>query len=986
MKKLFFLLIPVLLFSRCQKSVYQREEVIVTGTDQPVISLDGVWKFNMSPPEDFYNTETGDSDWFDILVPGEPAMQGFAIKHNSPFAYRNEILIPPDYLGKRIKLRFGGVYSYARLWINGTLIRDHTGGFTEWEADITDHVDPGKKATVALEVTDADNDLSYGSGYAKHQIGGILRSVSLIALPENSPEDIFISTNLDHRRRVAKLNIRLISPVNERTWVGFRLYDPKGNQVRLNDKRYLLKRDTFDISFPVKNTELWDAEHPNLYTLFVEVFDRSIRTASFQYRFGFRKTEIIDNRLYVNGREVKLRGICRHDIHPLLGRVSTMEYDLKDVLLAKEANINFIRTSHYPPSESFLRYCDEYGIYVEDESAVCFVDTHRSGQYKNNKQSGPGFIPQQLLQIEEMVKNHYNHPSVIIWSLGNESIYNEGFRLGYDYIKSIDRSRPVIFSYPGTVPDSVACYDILSMHYPSFQGNLEQYGISVSAFKYDRMPAIYDEWAHVSCYNKPELLTDMNVRNFWGESIDRMWSEVFESDGGAGGAIWGLTDETFMLPDNTEGRNEWWGMEESTNGISMYEGPVVGYGEWGITDTWRRKKPEFWNTKKAYSPVEITIGEITDFKAGGILYIPVYNRFNHTNLREIRPEWRYRGKTSIARFRNIGPGEKGELLLPPVQWQEGEIINLRFYQNDTVLVDEYNLRLGTEKHELPSLQLSDIEITENNSDEFSFEGISFSATVSKKTGLLENIVSNGDTIIKSGPYLHFRYPEYDHWSVAPITELSDRWVPGEMNLDTESGYVHLISSGTYGRIKVILDMKIDRNGTIFIDYKVDGLSEKYAIEELGLKFILGTEPDTLKWYRNSLWNAYPPEHIGMTRGVADISKVNNNAYRQQPAGIWEYDNKSFYYNGLTSSGNLSYLVSSMKENIYEYTLVCPGASELNVVSAGDNGCRLNRDMSDELFLYINSLWDYNSLKWGNYTKNLKTEPTFQDRLCMTITL
>ncbi len=273
---------------------------------------------------------------------------------------------------------------------------------------------------------------------------------------------------------------------------------------------------------------------PHLYTLVTTLSEGNETVLIRSDRVGFREVAVDGNRLLVNGKPVKLRGADRHDIHPVLGRTTTPELDREDVLLAKEANMNFIRTSHYPPSESFLRYCDEYGLYVEDETAICFVHTHRAEKYQETgtSQDDPDFTHRYLSQLEEMVDNHRNHPSVIIWSIGNENSYGSNFLKSYQWIKDTDLTRPVIYSYPGQVPDSLRIYDILSIHYPSWTGDREQYGFNIMGFEYAPMPVLFDEWAHVACYNKPTLLADPNVRNFWGQSLDSMWTYLFEADGG----------------------------------------------------------------------------------------------------------------------------------------------------------------------------------------------------------------------------------------------------------------------------------------------------------------------------------------------------------------------------------------------------------------------------------------------------------------------
>lgn len=969
MRRLLFLLIVLITFPQCKKPEFQKDDILVTGTYQPVLSLNGTWKFTLNPPVNFFLNETTGSDWRNILVPGECAMQGFAIKHNIPYVYKTSVLIPEDYRGKLIRLRFEGVYSYSRVWVNGKFIRDHKGGFTAWECDLTDIVIPGSTAWITVEFTDRDDDLSYASGYAKHQIGGILRGVSLYALPDNFPKAIYINTEFDKKYKDADLRIKVLRGINREAWIGFRMYDRNGNQVRLNDRRYRLKSDTSLFSFRINSPFQWDAENPNLYTLIVEVFDKSILTASYKTRLGFREVKVEGNKLLVNGLPVKLRGACRHDIHPLLGRVSTPEYDKMDVQLAKEANINFIRTSHYPPSESFLRYCDEYGIYVEDESAVCFVDTHRNRLYKDLKQSGPEFLEQQMTQVEEMVQNHINHPSVILWSLGNESLYNEGFKKGYEYIKLADTTRPVIFSYPGSVPDSIKCYDILSLHYPSWNGNLSQWGIDVQGFNYGKMPVIYDEWAHVACYNKPELLEDMNVRNFWGESLDSMWINLFESNG-TGGAIWGMIDETFMLPDTMQGYNKWWGIREESNGVKMYEGPAIGYGEWGIIDVWRRKKPEFWNTKKAYSPVKITVNEISYFKAGAPLRIPVYNRFSHTNLKDIKAVWTFRGKSFAENLKNIAPSEKGEIQLPMKDWQPGEIINIRFLNNDSTLIDEYNLRLGKRAAEIIPIARGEVNISQVENGILNIQTGDLKGQFNMRTGSLENIHIKGDTVIRSGPRFHFRYPEKDHWSVMQMKTNREKFNILKTNYVKEAGGLKIDVTGYIGKLKIEYAISLFPGGLMEISYTADGFSEKIKAEELGLAFELGDDMESLKWERNSYWNAYPRNHIGASDGEARLDDFNLKSYRTSPSGSWEKDNSSFYYHGLSESAGLSFLAGSMKENIYSYTLSTSNDNDLTVLSDGTHACRLKKN-PEGTTLYVNSKWDYLSLNWGNYIKNDK---------------
>ena len=785
---LIFLYLTSLMFSSCVRNDVTENNEIVIGTENPVICLNGTWKFTLDPPKEFWKNDSDPKNWSEIQVPGECAMQGFPIKHDTAYVYKTRIQVPQDFLDKVIKLKFDGVYSYARVWVNGTFVCDHHGGFTAWECTITDYVNPGEQAWLTVEIKDKKDDLSYGSGYAKHQIGGILRSVWLKALPENYPTQFYLTTDLDGKYQNASIKIQMSTSQEKNTSAIFSLFDPIGNKVELTQSEFRLTGNDDTIIIPIQNPLKWDAEHPSLYTLTMELKNTNgMTTYSKSQKIGFREIEINGNQLLVNGRPVKLRGACRHDIHPLLGRMSTPELDLKDVLLAKEANMNFIRTSHYPPSESFLEYCDTYGIYVEDESAVCFVNTHRSPGYRELKQSGPEFEHQYLTQVKEMVHYHRNHPSVIIWSTGNESRYDEHMQKSYDYIKSADPTRPVMSSYPGLVPESKKCYDILSMHYPGYQGNLQQYGIATQNFEYDKMPVLYDEWAHVACYNMQTLQSDPNVREFWGQSLDSMWMNLFDSQGGLGGAIWGYIDETFMMPESLEGFNKWWGIQEYKNNEGVYKGHCIGYGEWGIIDTWRRKKPEFWSTKKAYSPTRILLKEIIDYQADENLLLPVYNRFDHTNFKEIKIVWEYQSKSDQLAPLDLAPHQKGAITIPAKNWGKGEILKVQFYNNNNNLIDAYHLRFGSRETSLPVLMAGNLTAKKDN-DIISFTGESYSAKLDLNSGLIKDVISKNDTLIKSGPYLNILAFDNGDWAARPFSNRAKTWKLGACQLFPKRWY------------------------------------------------------------------------------------------------------------------------------------------------------------------------------------------------------
>ena len=299
MKNLIFqtLLLFVVTASGCQHpSESMKMEVADIGN--PLISLNGTWKFSMNPPENHWKNSVDFSSWSDILVPGEVQMQGMAIQHNKPYVYKKVFDVPADYEGKQVYLDFHGVYSYARVWVNGKFVREHHGGFTRWSCPLTEFVKAGESAILTVEITDRADDISYGSGYAKHQIGGILRKVELSALPEQHFTQFYIETDLDEAFMNAELKISYAlvkdSPVN----VKLELLDHSGDLVKVLEED--LDTSTGIIKIPVNNPLKWDAEHPNLYTLVTTLLDKGEPTIIQKKKIGFREVKVEGNRLLVN--------------------------------------------------------------------------------------------------------------------------------------------------------------------------------------------------------------------------------------------------------------------------------------------------------------------------------------------------------------------------------------------------------------------------------------------------------------------------------------------------------------------------------------------------------------------------------------------------------------------------------------------------------------------------------------------------------------
>lgn len=886
------------------------------GVGEPVISLNGTWKLNPHPPKGFWSNAIDPASWPDAEVPGYTETQGFVIEEDQEYAYRRRIHIPADWAGKKVFLRFDGVSCYARVWVDGAHVRDHYGGFTTWYCDITGHVSPGRDAWLTVGVTHKPREISV------FHLGGIIRDVRLVALPADYATRLHVQTDLDGAYRDATLHVTAAVAFGQgsRAQVSLALWDPQGNPVALSPREIALSREQPEatVAIPVAAPLKWDAEHPNLYTLeaAVQVDGQVVQTLRKQ--IGFRKIEVRGNKLYVSGREVKLRGVNRHDIYPKTGRAITPELVEQDVKLFREANVNFIRTSHYPPREDFLEACDRYGIYVEDEIAVAFV--YQSIQPTQND---PDFTAAYMDQFTEMIERDRSHPCVLMWSLANESYWGRNFQMEYDYAKAEDPSRPVIFSYPITMPEGTQGYDIWSLHYAEWDRDPAEMADNHSVGKAwgHRAPVLHDEYIHIPCYDLPEQRRDPAVREFWGQSVKRFWESIFTTDGALGGAIWAGIDDVMIAGDGNRGF------------------------EWGIIDGWRREKPEHWLTKKGYSPIRIAEQPLANPGRGRALRIPIRNWFDHTNLKEVTVQWAVGSERGTVAGPNVEPHAEGVLEIAPRNWQDGEILNLQFYRAGDLLVDEYNLSIGAQKKTFPGPQGPAPRIAEDGSS-LTVSGADFELVFSRETGLITRGAYQGCEVIKGGPCLNLLGIELAPWALKSIRA---RGEGNEAVIDIR---------GSHGPIEVRFALRVDGQGLITTGYTLDRLpvapprARKLRVgldvggyREVGVSYILSSAVDRLSWERQGLWSAYPSDHIGRTAGTAyRVRPSGVDRYGEPPTWPWAEDMRDYpLFGRYDVGGRGTQDFRSMKHGIWQATALLAGT---------EIGARAESDGTDAVRLEV----------------------------------
>ncbi|MFC9687553.1 glycoside hydrolase family 2 TIM barrel-domain containing protein [Kribbella sp. NPDC056951] len=604
--------------------------------DTARVALSGDWSFRLSPsvadaPDDLKDPDT--SGWDTIAVPGHWQLSGYGapaytnvvypfpveppyVPTDNPTGdYVRTVSVPADFAGSRIVLRFEGVDSRFAVWVNGSLVGWSSGSRLPSEFDLTSVVTPGSEAQIAVRV----HQWSAGS-YVEDQdmwwLSGIFREVNLLALRPGAATDVFVHSSYADGVGTLRVDADVAGTID---------VPELGLSVATG----------VDVTAAV---EPWSAESPRLY-------DGVLRTdgGEVRLRIGFRTVAIVDGIFTVNGNRVLFNGVNRHEFHPERGRTLTEQDMLDDVLIMKRAGINAVRTSHYPPHPHFLSLCDEYGLYVIDE---CDLETHGFGYEPTppdlpNPVMDPRFRDDLVTRMQRMVGRDKNHPSIVIWSLGNECGMGENLKAMYDAAKAIDPSRPVHYER-----DTEAEFvDIYSRMYTDPAGCAE---IGADSSKYRNLPFILCEYGH-AMGNGPGGLLD--------------YREVFEKYPRCqGGFIWEFIDHG--LRTTIDGREVY--AYGGDFGETIHDGNFVCDG---LLFPDRTPSPGMHEFSKVIEPLRI----VADGKGG----VTVTNHYevldtSHLTFRFITEVEGNRTGSGSLTIAPIAPGETVSLDLPPFDTTQPE--------------------------------------------------------------------------------------------------------------------------------------------------------------------------------------------------------------------------------------------------------------------------------------------------------------------------
>ena len=653
-------------------------------------TLNGDWSFKYSPhpgvrPKDFFETNFPAKDWDTIEVPlnwemagyGNPQYLAFAYpealstgknripridpKRNPVGSYIRKFILSTEWLDRRVFLHLGGVKSAFYLWLNGEYIGYSQGSMTPAEFDVTAFLIKGEN-TLAVEVYQY-SDGTYLEDQDMWFLGGIFRDVYLYGEPLTFLRDFHGSCRFDGEYENCELLI-------EADVVNGAEVDEVDLQVTLTDKsspldRQILFEEPADLNREgmtrllvrrdVDSPEKWSAETPHLYVIEITLYDRrpdrkGILLDRKSFTFGFRQIEIREGRLLINGRPLLFKGVNRHDFDPERGWAVSEELRLKDILIMKRHNINAIRTSHYPNPSHLYKLADEYGLYVIDEADV---ETH-GVRKKNVPGSNPLWTDAVVDRVERMVLRDRNHPSVVMWSLGNEAGSGRNFRIMKSAVLDLDNTRPVHYEGDKTLKIS----DVFSMMYPSperekligekkdiklgfFENLINLLASDNKAFRaeqYRDKPVMSCEYAH-------------SMENSLGNLQEHMdnWEKY---PGWCGGFIWDFVDQAIH-------RDGKW-LYGSDFGKQKHHGIFCANG---IVAADRTLHPSIHEVKKVYQ--SFAFEEID--RSGGKYLLTNKNRFLSTASFRFRAEMRIEGRSVDRRELSVpelGPGESAELVLP----------------------------------------------------------------------------------------------------------------------------------------------------------------------------------------------------------------------------------------------------------------------------------------------------------------------------------
>lgn len=863
-------------------------------------SLNGQWKFHWTPapgqdPVGFGKEDFDQKNWAEISVPGNWELLGYGTaiytniiypfpvnppylpKDDNPVGYYyREFEIPADWNNMQVTLHFGGVSSAFYLWINGEEVGYSQDSRLPAEFDITPYLKKGKNQLAAKVYRWSDG--SYLEDQDHWRLSGIHRDVYLAASPKFQIYDFFVKTFFDKDYTDAQLQVHVkmnafnIEP--PKGWsVEGQLYDNQGKSIldqamlvstdRLV-RRFWPQRDKVpfaDLSAKVKNPKKWSSEHPNLYTLVLTLKDDQGRVVEVRSnKIGFREVKIKDGELLVNGKSILLYGVNRHDHSQTGGKVVSEQEMMNDILLLKQFNFNAVRTSHYPNNPRWLELCDEYGIYLIDEANL---ETHGVGGWLANEPQWHNAFVERAIRLVERDKNH---PSVIFWSLGNESGYGPNHAAMSAWIKDYDDTRYIHYEGAGSIyghldPPGV---DMVSRMYDPIESM-----VAWANHPEERRPVIWCEYAHAM---------GNSLGNFY-----KFWDAIRANKRMIGAFIWDWTDQGILRTDSN-GKKYW--------AYGGDFGDKINSGNFcinGVISADQKPKPVTWEVKKIHQPVAMRGIDILN----GDIEVTNWHHFTDLSIYDIT--WVLEENGNVIAGGNMPsintkPDGKERIKVPFKQPEARAgseyFLKVIFRTNmdypwakkgHEVAWEQFHLPLRTSPAPVASLDdFNDIRMTETE-NAIVVSGNGFEMTVTKQEGLLSSYKLNGMEVMSAPLVPNFWRPPTDNDIGGGMPRLLGIW--------KDAASVRKITSVSAVRVndkvaKIAVEMELENiksglsttftvygNGEVVVDYSFKAGGGLPDIPRVGMQMQISDAYDLMKWFGPGPHETYWDRHMGSAVGL-----------------------------------------------------------------------------------------------------------------------
>ncbi len=841
-------------------------------------SLNGDWSFKYIPSldagvdADFYQPDFNVSAWKKISVPSNWELQGFAEpRYDTKLAdglglYRRTFRVPAAWRGsRRVCLRFEGVAYGFDAWVNGKKVgQSEASAYNPDTFDITDALQSGPNAdnVLAVQVTtkplgwefDVNDDWS---------LSGIYRDVTLFSVPATYMQDITTSTKLTAD---GSADLTVSATVNQPgAKLQGKLLAPDGKKVSEFDL-VGQANGNYGATVHVVEPQLWTAETPALYRLRLTLSADGKALQTIEQRIGLREISIVDGVLLLNGRPIKLRGVTHHDIDPVDGRAMNEAEERNDLELMRKGNINFVRTSHYPPQPFFLDLCDQLGFYVMDE-----VPIGRGEKHDND----PDYRTNIMARVEATITRDKNHPSVIVWSIGNENPETPLLMDAARHAKELDPTRPICFPETPSVFEKnyrnlPKFVDLYSPHYPTDAELLDQ------AQTLTDRPTIYSEYAHA-----------------WGLAMDRVqfqWGVMQRSPHLAGGNIWEFEDQGILRTSKTPVD-----LDKPTMNVwvdkTHYYDMADAAGTDGIVYANRVPQVDFWEVRKVYAPVRIPERSAAVKPGAQKIPLTIENRYDFISLTGMKLAWSLQRDGKELQHGHVplhAASHEQETLqipvhLPAIAGGDVLTLNLRCLDAKGLQINERTVQLnfpgadrGAWASNLPAAGVP--RVTESDS-EVKIELPQWVLTVERATGAL-SIKDQAGNMLVAGIYPHTgrKFTMVDERNAAGSSRAKkiDIWpMPMLTNLDApvvkvtkDGSAVKLSVSGRYPRPDAPDQALVGGYQAEIVSNSVITISYEYNYEfkptkamsivlEAGLSVVVPDSLSEFRWIGQGPYPAYP---------------------------------------------------------------------------------------------------------------------------------